>query len=93
MTIEIRHSGDTVVVNEPNYTVEASEERYTVSVASSIIIIDEDPFPGPYSVRPNFTNQVLNTIHKTMTSNLEVQPIPVSEVSNASGGWTMTIGD
>lgn len=51
-----------------------------------------DLYDGPYDVIPSFAQQVLATASKTMAADVAVEPIPVSEVSNPSGGVTMTIG-
>ena len=49
-------------------------------------------YAGPYDVIPTFDDQMLNTSGKVMTDNVEVKQIPVSVVSNVSGGTTVWIG-
>lgn len=49
-------------------------------------------YDGPYEVRPGLAEQVLDTGHKYMTQDVNVQAIPYSEVSNIANGITATIG-
>jgi len=51
-------------------------------------------YTGPYTVTPLVNgNLVLQTDDKLMTENLTVLKVPQYEVSNPSGGLTLTIGD
>lgn len=51
-----------------------------------------DPYVGDYTVIPKFREQVLPTHHKNMAADVVVSTIPVEQVSNPSGGLTITIG-
>lgn len=52
-----------------------------------------DTYAGPYTVIPVLNNDnVLLTKHKLMADDVTVKPIPIAEVTNPSGGWTVTIG-
>lgn len=51
-----------------------------------------DPYVGDYTVIPKFREQVLPTHHKNMAADVVVTTIPVEQVSNPSGGYTITIG-
>lgn len=49
-------------------------------------------YTGTYKVKPKVTEQVLLTKNKSMLDDVTVFQIPFSEVSNPSGGTTVTIG-
>ncbi len=50
------------------------------------------PYEGDYEIDPLITPQVLSTRNKVMTDDLTILSISYQEVSNASGGKTVTIG-
>ena len=58
-------------------------------------IADELPlYDGEYSVTPSANNeQILLTEQKRMSANVKIEKIPYAEVSNNSGGTTVTIGE
>ena len=49
-------------------------------------------YDGPYLVTPKFEDQTLNTNNKLMFSDVEVEAIYVSSVTNPAGGNTVYIG-
>lgn len=49
-------------------------------------------YTGPYEAIPSFENQILGTSNKLMTSDVEVEAIYVSSVTNPAGGNTVYIG-
>lgn len=49
-------------------------------------------YKGECAVRPAVEAQELECAGKRMTRNVEIEPIPLSCVSNESGGKTVTIG-
>lgn len=51
-----------------------------------------DPYQGPYEVVPSGGFQFLFTSETYMEEDVLIHPIPYSEVSNPSGGYTATIG-
>lgn len=62
-------------------------------IADSLTPSIED-YTGDYTVTPKInTNIILATQNKRMTSNLTVNSIPISIVSNDSGGETLIIGE
>lgn len=52
-----------------------------------------EPYTGEYEVMPKFETQELATKNKQMKDNVKIQSIPVYEVSNPTGGITLTIGE
>ena len=63
-----------------------------VSIETAVIHWEGDPYEGPYEVTPRLTEQVLETIHKTMRDDVTVHEIPVVMTSNVYGGKTVVIG-
>lgn len=51
-----------------------------------------DPYDGNYLVEPNFEGTVLKTKGKLLQSDVVINPIAVSRVTNPSGGKTIYIG-
>ena len=50
------------------------------------------PYEGSYEVEPLTREQNLSTANKVMTRDIRVREISYQEVSNESGGYTVTIG-
>lgn len=48
-------------------------------------------YEGDYSVTPSIAAQTVPTANKYLTEDITVEAIPYSEVSNFSGGKTVTI--
>lgn len=57
-----------------------------------MMISDCPDYEGDYVIRPAIDAQELETKGKRMKTNLLVQEIPYAEVSNTTGGTTVTIG-
>lgn len=57
-----------------------------------VVSSDAPTYRGPYEVTPRATEQVLATKTTLMTDDVTVNGIPYYETSNASGGYTVTIG-
>lgn len=53
---------------------------------------DYDVYEGTYKVIPSVSSQTLNTANKLMQADVIVEQIPYAEVTNNSGGKTVTIG-
>lgn len=53
--------------------------------------INHDEYTGSYELIPRTYSQILNTADKIMRKNIDVNEIPYAEVSNPSGGTTVTI--
>lgn len=59
------------------------------------MIVREDSYEdyeGSYVIVPSFSEQVMDVQDKHMTSDVTIESIPYSEVSNESGGFTINIG-
>ena len=64
-----------------------------VSTTGTVIVQtgDAPAYSGPYSVRPEVEAQSLPTAGHLMRQDLEVQGVPIYDVSNAAGGRTVYI--
>lgn len=49
-------------------------------------------YEGEYELTPNFNEQILDTLHKSMKDDVIVHQIPYSETTNPFGGETLSIG-
>lgn len=50
-------------------------------------------YEGEYTATPCCGDKlILETKDKTLRENIEIEPIPYNEVTNFSGGYTVTIG-
>lgn len=73
-----------------------SDRKVDVLFDSAIIIVSDniDTYEGPYSVEPRSdSDQILATAYKKMKQDVTVKKIQYAEVSNTSGGTTVTIGE
>ena len=90
MAVEIRHSGETVMVTSFRGTVEARSPSYEVDVVSGVLV-GGTPFTGSYEVTPTMGEQVLPTRAKTMREDVTVHAVPFTQTTNESGGYTAII--
>lgn len=49
-------------------------------------------YEGEYTIIPSVEEQTMQTKNKTMTNDVTIMAIPYAEVSNSTGGKTVTIG-
>lgn len=54
---------------------------------------NSDPYVGEYVITPKKTEQIMNTVGKTMRKDVTVKKVPRYDVSNESGGTTVIIGE
>ena len=94
----VRMPNDQVVpgvkVKDPKIGVQVSGEKQkisgTVSTRSGSSSLPW--YDGPYRITSAFHLQTLNTKLKIMKDDINVDPMPYSEVSNPAGGLTVNIG-
>ena len=84
MAIEIRHSGETVVVTSQRGVITVRAPSYAVSVESGVLV-GGIPYTDSYEVTPTTGEQVLPTRAKTMADDITVHAIPYMETSNEYG--------
>ena len=71
-----------------------SDEAFNVDFGQvQYINLGGEEYDGPYIVTPEFEAQTLDTTNKHLSNDVVVLEIPMSEVSNMSGGLTLNIGD
>lgn len=51
-----------------------------------------DPYEGEYDITPKKNKQTMATRGKVMSDDVTILAIPYAEVTNATGGQTVTIG-
>ena len=73
-------------------TVDLRAILQTVVELPSADVTEYDVYEGTYTVTPKATTQTLETQNKLMQSNVVVEKIPYAEVSNSTGGKTVSIG-
>lgn len=81
-------------MNPVNVTLSISSVNQEITIGFNEQIISGGSlpwYPGPYSVTPTPSGETLPTRNKSMRSDLDIEPIPYSEVTNPSGGKTVNI--
>ena len=75
-----------------NNTIELQAILQAVVDLPSADVTEYDVYEGAYTITPKSTEQTLKTQNKLMQSNVVVEKIPYAEVSNSTGGKTVSIG-
>ena len=52
----------------------------------------DNVYTGSYEPTPSVGEQTLETANKRMLGDIKIKPIPVSKVTNPSGGYSCIIG-
>ena len=86
-----------IELEEPDYEAKMDMEAPENGVAVEIKVPESgtdyyDKYEGSYEVTPRLAEQKLLTAKKLMADNLVVREIPITCVTNASGGNTIIIG-
>ena len=55
-------------------------------------ILTAEPYEGEYIITPTVDGQTMATKNKLMTNDVTIEAIPYAEVTNNSGGTTVSIG-
>lgn len=81
------------VISDCCVKLDASCDVIQMNITEAIFMPrDTDNYPGPYVVDPKSYPQYLATQDKFMLDDVTVNEIPYNEVSNLSGGLTVSIG-
>lgn len=94
-TLDNRKSKTEIILGEPNLTVIDEVKMASRTVVKSTATNAQSVVPvynGSYTVTPSMQEQTLETAGKLMEQNTQIEEIPVSVVSNNSGGSTVKIG-
>lgn len=63
-----------------------------VTITTDVIGGDTEEYEGSYEVTPKLEEQSLPTALKVMRNDIKIKEIPITKVSNTSGGNTVIIG-
>ena len=85
-------SGETAIIGKLSIQNDPEEDHPEIVGKLSIPPFYGERYEGTYEIIPNGNFQLINTMGKFMEEGLLVYPIPYSEVSNLSGGYTANIG-
>lgn len=69
-----------------------SSPSLEMDVSHTVSVIGEPIYDGPYDATPTVDGMTLATMHRSMSKDISIKPIPIVSVSNESGGRTVTIG-
>jgi hypothetical protein len=62
-------------------------------LSTAVVAVGDLPYyDGSYTVTPILEGFDMPTRNRAMAQNVTVKPIPISKVTNTSGGYTYTIG-
>lgn len=79
-----------------NTTFNVTSKRFDTefrSVVKVVVGADEiEHYKGDYEIVPKLESQEMETKNKLMDKNITVEGIPITRVSNTSGGNTIIIG-
>lgn len=77
---------DIGLTSRPSLEIDMSQ---TVSIMGDL---NYPMYEGPYDAMPTVNGLTLATKRRSMSKDVNVEPIPIGSVSNDSGGRTVTIG-
>lgn len=72
-----------------------SRPSLEMDMSQTISVMGELNYPmyeGPYDATPTVDGLKLSTKRRSMSKDVNIEPIPIGSVSNSSGGRTVTIG-
>ena len=84
--VTVNENGTVEIVPDGNKLLEK------VTVTTDVIGGDTEEYKGSYEVTPKLEAQTLPTALKVMRNDVEIKEIPITSVSNSSGGNTVIIG-
>lgn len=73
----------------------ASTPSIEIDMSHTVNVMGELGYPmyeGPYDATPTVDGLKLATKRRSMSKDVNIEPIPIGSVSNTSGGRTVTIG-
>ena len=82
-----KHSQNIEIKNAPAQDINIEQDVIIVPVYE-----DAPLYEGDYEVVPKLTEQTLPTTKKFMEQDVKIKEIPITTVSNSSGGNTVIIG-
>ena len=92
MAVEIRAPLGSIEVQDINYSAEiVSKTTTNLEIKTGIIVTEGTPYDGNYEVIPTTFEQFLPTKTKIMKEDVNIHSIPYHDISNESGGRTISI--
>lgn len=92
MATEIRAPFGSIEIQDINYSAEiVSKTTTSLEIKTGIIIAEGTPYDGDYEVVPTTFEQILPTKTKIMEEDVNIHSIPYHDISNKSGGRTISI--
>lgn len=85
-TVTITENGTVEILPDLNMVLEK------VTIITDIIGADVEEYKGSCQIVPKFEEQVLPTCKKVLRDDVVIKEIPITKVSNTSGGNTVIIG-
>lgn len=85
-TITITENGTQEVVPDKDKVLNK------VTVITDLVGVNAEEYKGSYEVTPKLEEQIIPTASKVMRNDMKIKEIPITTVSNASGGNTAIIG-
>lgn len=73
----------------------ASTPSIEIDMSHTVNVMSELGYPmyeGPYDATPTVDGLKLATKRRSMSKDVNIEPIPIGSISNSSGGRTVTIG-
>ena len=81
------------MTNRERIQANNEELRKSIELAESLPEFEEvELYEGEYIVTPTVSNQTMATKNKLMINDVTIEAIPYAEVTNNSGGTTVSIG-
>lgn len=75
--------------------IKVSNQDYGQNIKVGDVYSDAEQYEiyeGAYEITPKFAEQKLSTANKVLTKDVTIEKIPITRVSNTSGGNTIIIG-
>ena len=77
-------------IEDNNAIIQACIDK--VNELSRPEVIELPEYEGEYTITPSIEEQTMETKNKTMSEDVTILAIPYAEVTNNTGGMTVTIG-
>lgn len=88
------------MINNINLVVDEAEnveftlddgEEHGLDIDANIVVVEGNPYFGPYEITPSNATQTFQTVNQLMTSNLVINPIPSNYGLITWDGSTLTV--
>ena len=83
------------ISSDPVLVAKTKSDPTMTTVSDAVRIgegADLEPYEGSYQVTPTLEGFDVPTKDRAMEDDMSIDPIPIAQVSNPQGGYTVTIG-